>query len=476
MLFNSYAFLIFLPVVFALYWSIGSKRLRIQNALILTSSYVFYGWWDYRFLVLIFVSTITDFVIGLYIPRSNNEVRKKQLLWLSVCANIGLLGVFKYFNFFIESWLTLLGLFGYSASSSWTLNIILPVGISFYTFQSLSYTIDVYRNKISPTSSFIDFASYVAFFPQLIAGPIERATNLLPQVLNKRKFNFEQGAQGMRLMLWGFFKKVVVADQLAPIVDEIFFNYHSYDSGTLWIGAIYFSFQIYCDFSGYSDIAIGVSKLLGFELRSNFKFPYLSRSIGEFWRRWHISLSTWFRDYLYIPLGGSKKSGIITIRNVFLLFLISGLWHGAKATFLFWGLFHAMIYIIAVLLKNNRKNIGTVIAYNHLFPSAVEVFQVVRTFLIITIGLVIFRSDSLLHSLEYLQQMFQITTLPQSFRGGFISIFVVYIIEYIFRHDDRTILYFKRRTSRRILYLILLTAIMFNFFKPEQTTFIYFQF
>ena len=324
MLFNSLEYLIFLPTVFLFYWFVFQKNLRVQNSLLLISSYVFYGWWDYRFLSLIFLSTVVDYFVGLKIHNSDDNKIKKSYLWISILFNIGLLGFFKYFNFFIDSWIDLLGAIGYEQKSTWTLNVILPVGISFYTFQTMSYSLDIYHGKLKPTKDFISFASFVSFFPQLVAGPIERASNLLPQILNNRLFNYEQGVQGLRLILYGMFKKVVIADSLAPHVDIIFDNYAIFNGGVLLLGLIYFSFQIYCDFSGYSDIAIGTSKLFGFELISNFKFPYFSRNIGEFWRRWHISLSTWFRDYLYIPLGGSKRGKWLSIRNIFIIFIVSG--------------------------------------------------------------------------------------------------------------------------------------------------------
>ena len=316
MLFNSFEYLIFLPTVFILYWFVFNKNLNIQNTLVLLSSYLFYGWWDYRFLSLIFLSTVVDYIIGLNIPKQDLQKNQKLLLWTSVLFNLSVLGFFKYYNFFVDSWIELFSSLGYEIKSVWTLNIILPVGISFYTFQTMSYTIDIYRKKLEPTKDFTSFATFVSFFPQLVAGPIERASNLLPQILKKREFNYEQVVQGIRLILWGMFKKVVIADSLAPIVDDIFSNYQDFGGGTLLLGAIYFSFQIYCDFSGYSDIAIGTSKLFGFELMSNFKFPYFSRNIGEFWRKWHISLSTWFRDYLYIPLGGSQGGKWKSITHV----------------------------------------------------------------------------------------------------------------------------------------------------------------
>jgi len=356
MLFNSIEFLLFLPIVFVFYWFVLNTNLKAQNSLILISSYVFYGWWDFRFLSLIFLSTIVDYIIGLNIPKQDSDKKQKFLLWCSVLFNLSVLGFFKYYNFFVDSWIDLFSSVGYEIKSVWTLNIILPVGISFYTFQTMSYTIDIYRKKLEPTKDFISFASFVSFFPQLVAGPIERATNLLPQILNKREFKYEQGVQGLRLILWGMFKKVVIADSLAPMVDDIFSYYQDFGGGTLWLGAIYFAFQIYCDFSGYSDIAIGTSKLFGFELMSNFKFPYFSRNIGEFWRRWHISLSTWFRDYLYIPLGGSQEGKWKSIRNIFIIFLVSGFWHGANLTFIFWGLFHSILFLPSFIFNTKRKN------------------------------------------------------------------------------------------------------------------------
>ena len=271
---------------------------------------------------------------------------------------------------------------------------MLPVGISFYTFQTMSYTIDIYKKKLKPTKDFISFASFVSFFPQLVAGPIERASNLLPQILKKREFKYEQGVQGLRLILWGMFKKVVIADSLAPMVDDIFSNYQDFGGGTLWLGAIYFAFQIYCDFSGYSDMAIGTSKLFGFELMSNFKFPYFSRNIGEFWRRWHISLSTWFRDYLYIPLGGSQEGKWKSIRNIFIIFLVSGFWHGANWTFIFWGLFHSILFLPSFIFNTNRKYTTSIIAENTIIPSPKELFQVGSTFILVTIGWVFFRSGT----------------------------------------------------------------------------------
>ena len=477
MLFNSIEFLLFLPIVFLLYWFVFNKNLKGQNLLILASSYVFYGWWDYRFLSLIFLSTIVDYIIGLNIPKQDSERKQKFLLWYSVLFNLSVLGFFKYYNFFIDSWLDLFISFGYEIKSVWTLNIILPVGISFYTFQTMSYTIDIYKKKLEPTKDFISFASFVSFFPQLIAGPIERATNLLPQILNKREFKYEQGVQGLRLILWGMFKKVVIADSLAPIVDDIFNNYQDYGGGTLWLGAVYFAFQIYCDFSGYSDIAIGTSKLFGFELMSNFKFPYFSRNIGEFWRRWHISLSTWFRDYLYIPLGGSQEGKWKSIRNILIIFLVSGFWHGANWTFIFWGLFHSILFLPSFVLNTNRKYTTSIIGENTFLPSPKEFVQVGVTFTLVTIGWVFFRSESIVDSFVYLKKMvFQFYNFQHIkptmilFGMGFI------ILEFIIKSDERDILFSKRKEINYFLFLLLGVLTTLLFFKENINGFIYFQF
>lgn len=477
MLFNSIEFLLFLPIVFLLYWFIFNKNLRSQNLLILVSSYVFYGWWDYRFLSLIFLSTIVDYIIGLNIPKQNSEKKQKLLLWCSVLFNLSVLGFFKYYNFFLDSWIDLFDSIGYEIKSVWTLNIILPVGISFYTFQTMSYTIDIYRKRLEPTKDFISFASFVSFFPQLVAGPIERATNLLPQILNKREFKYEQGVQGLRLILWGMFKKVVIADSLAPMVNDIFSNYQDFGGGTLWLGAIYFAFQIYCDFSGYSDIAIGISKLFGFELMSNFKFPYFSRNIGEFWRRWHISLSTWFRDYLYIPLGGSQEGNFKSIRNIFIIFLVSGFWHGANWTFIFWGLFHSILFLPSFIFNTNRKYTTSIIAEKTLLPSPKEFIQVITTFILVTIGWVFFRSETIGDSFVYLKKMvFQFYNF-QHIKPTIILFGIGFIIlEFIIKSDERDILFSKRKEINYFLFLLLGVLITLLFFKENNTDFIYFQF
>ena len=476
MLFNSIEFLLFLPTVFCLYWFLFQKNLRVQNLLLLISSYVFYGWWDWRFLSLIFLSTIVDYFVGLKIYDSSNKKTKKSYLWISILFNLGLLGFFKYFNFFIDSWIDFLSAFGYQHQSTWTLKVILPVGISFYTFQTMSYSLDIYFKKLKPTKDFISFASFVSFFPQLVAGPIERASNLLPQILNNRVFKYEQGVQGLRLILWGMFKKIVIADSLDWRVDYTFNNYQNLDGGTLLLGLIYFSFQIYCDFGGYSDIAIGTSKLFGFELMSNFKFPYFSRDIGEFWRRWHISLSTWFRDYLYIPLGGSKGGEWLSIRNIFIIFIVSGFWHGANWTFIMWGLIHAVLYIPLFLSGKNRQYTLTVVAEDRWFPTIKELFQMGITFFSTMIAWVFFRSENISESYFYLQRIILERSFPEDNRGGAILIIIFILLEWNFRKNERNPINFKIKYIRWLVYTLLFYSIFasFRFFEYDQ--FIYFEF
>ena len=473
MLFNSFDFLIFLPIVFTTYWLLR-KRLKFQNLLILVSSYIFYGWWDYRFLSLILISTIIDYFVGLNLPQSSQK-RKKILLAFSIISNLGILGFFKYYNFFIDSWIDLLNGLGYVTDNIWTLNIILPVGISFYTFQTMSYTIDIYKNNLKPTKDLISFASFVAFFPQLVAGPIERATNLLPQILKQRHFNKSQIIQGLKLILWGLFKKVVIADSLALEVDQIFGNYQDHGGGTLWLGVIYFAFQIYCDFSGYSDIAIGTAKLFGIELMSNFKFPYFSRNIGEFWRRWHISLSTWFRDYLYIPLGGSRMGRQKSVRNIFIIFLVSGFWHGANWTFIAWGAFHAGLFVPSFLSGSNRNFVGE-IAPTKRIPSFKTFFLILKTFLLVTVGWVFFRSQNLTGAFQYLTRMF--TSVEFSIGSNvklIIYITLLLILEWHMRFNERNPFNINFKPLRLFIYLLIIILIILNFEKNPQQ-FIYFDF
>ena len=475
MLFNSLEYLIFLPTVFILYWFVFKKDLKNQNLLILISSYFFYGWWDWRFLSLIFFSTVVDYFVGLKIYDSQDNKVKKSYLWISILFNLGLLGFFKYFNFFIESWIDLLGSFGYEQKSVWTLNVILPVGISFYTFQTMSYSLDIYFKKLKPTRDFISFASFVSFFPQLVAGPIVRASHLLPQLLSKRVFKYDQGVQGLRLILWGMFKKVVIADSLAWRVNYSFENYHTLDGGTLLLGLIYFSIQIYCDFSGYSDIAIGTAKLFGINIRTNFNFPYFSRDIGEFWRRWHISLSSWFRDYLYIPLGGSRGSQWTSIRNIFIIFIVSGFWHGANWTFIVWGLTHALLYIPLFLIGKNRRYTTNVVAENNWFPSIKELFQIGITYFSTTIAWVFFRSENISSSFKYLNSMILKFSIPLDNRGGITYILLLICFDLFLLKNNNEMLEINFFISRWAFYIVILFLIYLHI-NLETSEFIYFQF
>ena len=470
--------MLFLPAVFLLYWFLLKKKLQHQNLLLLVSSYVFYGWWDYRFLGLIVLSTVVDYSVGLRIPKLHKRSQKRLLLWISILFNLGMLGFFKYYNFFVDSWVQMLEGFGYTVTSKWTLEIVLPVGISFYTFQTMSYTIDIYRNKLKPTKDFISFAAFVAFFPQLVAGPIERATNLLPQMLGARKFEFKRALDGLRLVIWGLFKKVVIADSLAPLVETIFSGQQEFGGGTLWLGAIYFAFQIYGDFSGYSDIAIGTAKLFGFELVSNFKFPYFSRNIGEFWRRWHISLSTWFRDYVYIPLGGSREGAWKSLRNIFIIFIVSGFWHGANWTFIVWGGIHALLYVPSFVIRTNRKFVNDIVAAHRWFPTGREFAQIAITFFFVTVAWVFFRSENITDALFYIKKMF--VGFDGSFWNltGFLYILPLLALEWCIRHNERFISF-----SRRVwIDFTLFQAFIFLIFHfaikhaDKNLDFIYFQF
>jgi len=403
MLFNSIDFAIFVPIVFILYWLVAVKYLKAQNLLIVASSYMFYGWWDWRFLSLILFSTLVDYSVGLRLKTEDNQTKRKVLLWLSILVNLGFLGFFKYYNFFLDNFITAFSFFGTEIKAN-SLNIILPVGISFYTFQTLSYTIDVYKRKLEPTKDFIAFSAFVGFFPQLVAGPIERATNLLPQFFKKRFFDYSEAVDGMRQILWGLFKKIVIADNCAEYANLIFNNSSDFSGSTLVLGALFFTFQIYGDFSGYSDIAIGTSRLFGFELMRNFNFPYFSRDIAEFWRRWHISLSTWFRDYLYIPLGGSRGGTWMKVRNTFIIFIVSGFWHGANWTFIIWGALNA-VYFLPLLLTNNNRNNLEAVAQGKFFPSIKELSFMLLTFVLTVFAWIFFRAENIGHAVNYIHDM-----------------------------------------------------------------------
>ena len=405
MLFNSLDFAFFLPIVFALYW-LAKRNIKLQNTILLISSYYFYACWDWRFLSLILISSLVDFLVGIALSNQEHVVKRKVLLWTSISVNIGFLAFFKYYNFFVEEFVAVFSMFGREIQAN-SLNIILPIGISFYTFQTLSYSIDIYKRKLEPSRDFIAFSAFVSFFPQLVAGPIERASNLLPQFLRQRTFDYSNAVMGMQQILWGLFKKMVIADNCAELANMIFNNSADYSGSTLLLGAIFFSFQIYGDFSGYSDIAIGTARLFGIKLMKNFDFPYFSRDIAEFWRRWHISLSSWFRDYVYIPLGGSRVKKAKNIRNVFIVFAVSGLWHGANWTFLIWGILNAIFFLPLLLLDTNRNHLD-IVAKGKLFPSFKELIAILSTFGITVLAWVFFRAESLTHAISYLDSMFNL--------------------------------------------------------------------
>ena len=402
MLFNSLEFAVFLPVVFLLYWFVFNRSVKEQNLFVVVASYVFYGWWDWRFLILIAFTSAFSFCCGLWIDKYRGAPRKTRLFSaLNIVVNLLILGVFKYYDFFATSFANaFLG----GKTDGLLLKLVLPVGISFYTFKALSYGIDVYRGKLEPTRDIVQYFAYVGFFPQLLAGPIERPANLLPQLANLRTFDYGTSVDGMRQILWGLFKKVVVADGCAVFVDSVFPSYQSQSGSTLLLAAILYTFQIYGDFSGYSDRAIGTGKLFGFTTMQNFKTPYFSRNIAEFWRRWHISLTTWFRDYVYIPLGGSRCSKAKIVRNTFVIFLLSGLWHGANWTFIAWGAYHALLFLPLILLGKNRKY-KDVVAQDRLLPSLRECGQMLLTFLLVVVGWIIFRAESIEQAYSYLFRM-----------------------------------------------------------------------
>lgn len=399
MLFNSIHFFIFLPIVFTLYWVLNKRGVRIQNVLLLLASYFFYACWDWRFLFLLLFSTVLDYFSGLMMYRAANKSKKKFWFWLSIIINLGFLGIFKYYNFFANSLIEAFSSVGLHASL-WSISIILPVGISFYTFHGLSYVIDIYKNKIVPEKNIITYSLFVSYFPLLVAGPIERATHLLPQLKRKRTFNYSQAVNGIKQILLGLFKKIVVADNCAFFVNQIFDNISSHTASELWIAMVLFSFQIYGDFSGYSDIALGISKLFGIELLQNFKFPYFARDIADFWRRWHVSLSGWFRDYVYIPLGGSQTSLAKQIRNVFIIFILSGFWHGANWKFIFWGILHALLFLPLLISKQNRQSL------NNSPVTFVTYFKIALTFVIVSFAWIFFRANSMADAFLFITNMF----------------------------------------------------------------------
>ena len=482
MLFNSIQFAIFLPIVFLLYWFVFDRfiskskwQLRLQNAFVVVASYVFYGWWDWRFLLLIAFTSFCSWGSGLLIGKAVSRKKAKTWMWLNIVLNLGILALFKYYDFFVTEFAELFNI----STDGLLLKVILPVGISFYTFQALSYSIDVYRGKIEPTKDIVAFFAFISFFPQLVAGPIERATNLLPQFLKKREFNYDKAVDGMRQILWGLFKKIVVADNCAVFVDQVFSTYTEQSGSTLLLAAIFFTFQIYGDFSGYSDIAIGTAKLFGVKLMRNFNVPYFSRDIAEFWRRWHISLTTWFRDYVYIPLGGSRVSKAKVVRNTFIIFLVSGFWHGANWTFIAWGAYHAVLFLPLILTGKNRKYTNQV-AEGRWLPSLKEVGQMLLTFFLAVMGWIIFRAESIGQAWKYVCGMCNknMFTMPDA-KGNsalILNIIILLLVEWIQRGKSHA-LELSAIHKGYIRWAIYFAVLFILFaFGGNATNFIYFQF
>lgn len=485
MLFNSILYAIFLPVVFLLYWFIfdyalrnNRQQLKWQNAFILVASYVFYGWWNWKFLILIAFTSFCSWGSGLLIQRSreqSDDGEKKAKFWmtLNIIVNLLILAVFKYYDFFVTELCKLLHL----SPDGLLIHVILPVGISFYTFQALSYSIDIYRKKIEPTKDIIAFFAFISFFPQLVAGPIERATNLLPQFLNKREFNYEQAVDGMRQILWGLFKKIAIADTCALYVDQIYSTYGSQSGSSLVLATIFFSFQIYGDFSGYSDIAIGTAKLFGIKLMRNFNNPYLSRDIAEFWRKWHISLTTWFRDYLYIPLGGSRVSKPKIIRNTFVIFLVSGFWHGANWTYIAWGAYHALLFLPLILLGKNRKYTN-LIAEGRALPTWKELGQMLMTFALVTVGRIMSRSENISNAFDFTRRIFTPWDNPftQSVLTTSVFIVIMIVVEWIQRDKSHALDLsgIQSHLVKYTIYYVLIILMILAYSSSEN--FIYFQF
>jgi alginate O-acetyltransferase complex protein AlgI len=478
MLFNSLQFALFLPVVFALYWMLSGKKLAWQNLLLLASSYFFYACWDWRFLFLLIFSTGLDYFTGIKMHEAENNRLRKFWFWLSIAINLGFLGIFKYYNFFAESMAAMLLGFGFNVSL-WTLQVILPVGISFYTFHGLSYVIDIYKQRITPERNIVTYSLFVSYFPLLVAGPIERATHLLPQIKRERNFSYDKAIDGVRQIAWGLFKKIVIADSCARYANDIFDNPAEMNSLSLILGALYFTFQIYGDFSGYSDIALGTSKLFGIDLLRNFSYPYFSRDIAEFWRRWHISLSTWFRDYLYIPLGGSKGGIWMKIRNTFIIFLVSGFWHGANWTFIIWGALNALYFLPLLVTNNNRIHLDTV-ARGKLFPTFREAFSITVTFALTVFAWIFFRAKSLDDAFAYIGGIFSLNFenafqfLPHNRNAPeLLPLLAAFILAEWFSREHEHPVFGKFKTAK--LLMIVLGILLFGVFS-DTTQFIYFQF
>jgi D-alanyl-lipoteichoic acid acyltransferase DltB (MBOAT superfamily) len=470
-----------------LYWFVFDRfiskskwQLKLQNAFIVVASYVFYGWWDWRFLLLIAFTSFCSWRSGLLIWKAESKKKAKTWMWLNIVLNLGILALFKYYDFFVTEFAQLFHI----STEGLLLKVILPVGISFYTFQALSYSIDIYRGKIEPTKDIIAFFAFVSFFPQLVAGPIERATNLLPQFQKKREFDYDTAIDGMRQILWGLFKKLLIANNCAHLVDSVFYLHSRtlITGSDLLLAAILFSFQIYADFSGYSDMAIGTAKLFGIKLSRNFNNPYFSRNVSEFWRRWHISLMSWFRDYVYIPLGGNRVSKFRTVCNVFVVFLLSGLWHGANWTYVFWGLYHALLFIPIVLI--GRKSQSKLIAEGRILPSWKEMGQMLFTFSLVTFGWIIFRSENLADFAQYCQGLCQMGTLRACYRlfiqsdiwPKMVFVIIMLVVEWLQRDKEHGLELSRMKPWARWSVCFLLAIIIYCFTDNKIGSFIYFQF
>ncbi len=476
MLFNSLEFAIFLPIVFALFWFVAAGKTRLQNAILLIASCVFYMFLIPEYILVLFLAIIIDYFAGIWLERTTGK-KRKWILILSVVSTCMILFVFKYYNFFIDNTNHIAKLIGWNYSIT-ALQIALPIGLSFHTFQSLSYVIDVYKNEQKAEKDFLTYSVYVMFFPQLVAGPIERARNLFPQFHRKKIFDYEQAADGMRQILWGLFTKVVIADNCAVLVDTIFRYYGAESGSTLWVGAVLFSIQIYCDFSGYSNMALGIAKLFGFNLMQNFNYPYFSRDMAEFWRKWHISLTTWFRDYLYLPIGGSRGGTFKVVRNTFIIFLVSGFWHGANWTFVIWGFLNALYFLPLLLSKRHRKHTG-IIAEGRVLPSFRELIGMGVTFFLATIAWVFFRADNLHVAVEFLKKMFSVSalTIPK-FRDWILGLFILafIVVEWLGRTKQHPLeISALSPWKRRSIYSMVFAGLFF-YAVYNANQFIYFQF
>ncbi len=487
MLFNSIQFAVFLLIVFLLYWFVFDRfiskskhQLRLQNIFIVVSSYVFYGWWDWRFLLLIAFTSFCSWGSGLLIGKAQTKKRAKTWMWLNIILNLGILALFKYYDFFVVEFAQLFHL----STEGLLIKVILPVGISFYTFQALSYSIDIYRGKIEPTKDIVAFFAFISFFPQLVAGPIERASSLLPQFLKKREFDYDTAMEGMRQILWGLFKKLLIANNCAYAVDSVFYLHSrtTIPGSDLLLAAILFSFQIYADFSGYSDIAIGTAKLFGIKLSRNFNNPYFSRNVSEFWRRWHISLMSWFRDYVYIPLGGNQRSKFRTLINVFVVFLLSGMWHGANWTFIVWGVYHAALFLPTVLL--GRKSQSDIVAKGRILPSLKEMGQMFFTFCLVLFGWILFRSESISDFVQYCEELCQMGTLRACYRlfiqsdiwPKMVFIIIMLVVEWLQRDKEHGLVLDKMKPWLRWVICFIIVLMISCFTDNEIGSFIYFQF